>query len=156
MNPIPRMVALHRHRLARLERLLRDRRRRLAEQEMDRELRRSERDAHQAAVSERERALYARVLGCVLRPDAFDLLREDLMAIRREGQVLQERLMQSENACEVAAAQTDEARQAHTRQGVRTEKYLALQENADTAALHAQQVKEELELEDVPVSRIAR
>jgi hypothetical protein len=149
MKTLPRILALHRRRLAEAQTCLRERRLELRTREQYRNRCRDALDEHRMHAPDRERAIYAGVLGSVVTHRELDLAKHLAMEIQREEAHLEEVLEQAERDVDEALDLAEEARLAYKRQEVRTEKYVQLCDLVSAAEASALQYKEELEAEEM-------
>ncbi len=153
MKSISQLVALQRHRLAQVERSLREARHSLVDKQIEQDRHRMQLYAHCSMAKERERELYASVFDHVVKRHTVDHVKESLAALRRQEQQLQEALAQAD--CNVAEQQEQvkAAQYAYARQLARTEKYLELHRRFDAMAHQVRQLKEDMEIEEQPQRR---
>lgn len=149
MNPIRRIVQLHKRRQQEAERFLRNKQHELSARKDEQEQCRLALAKYRAEAVELVRAINAGLFGCIVSKQRVDLCNAQLIAISRRRVELEAALAQAGKAVEAAAREVADARRAYNRQAARTEKYVEFEKKLDKAADLALLRKEELELEEI-------
>jgi hypothetical protein len=149
MNPVRSLIRVHDRRLEKAERHLAEARAELRARQEEQRQHEAALAAHRATAPEREREIYRRLFNHVVKRDALDLAKEEVMELRRQEVALEEALAHAERATAEAAAAAEAAQQAYLRQAARTEKYHEIDRHFVDLAKTVLERKEELEMEEV-------
>lgn len=149
MNPIRRIVQLHKRRQQEAERFLLMKQQELVARKDAQEQCRLALEKYCAQAVELIRTINAGLFGCIVSKQQVDICNAQLVAIscRRIG--LEAALTQAGKAVESAAQEVADARSAYSRQAARTEKYVEFEKRLDKAVALGLLRKEELELEEI-------
>jgi hypothetical protein len=151
MNTISSLVAVHARRLEKAEQRLAEARAILKARIEEERQHEAALAAHRASAAEREREIYRKLFKQVVKRDALDLAKEEVMALKREEISLEETLAHASRATADAEAEAEEARQIYLRQAARTEKYREVDKHFTELARAAVERKEEIEMEELVV-----
>jgi hypothetical protein len=154
VKSLPQLVELHRHRLTLAEKTLREARRQLIDKQTEQDRRRTQLFAHRAKAKRCEQTLYAQVVDHVVKRHAVEMIKEALVALRIRELQLEEELECANQLVLDMEEQVQVARLAYEQQLVRMEKFLELQRHFNTIAQRMRQVKEELDIEELPQRRL--
>lgn len=149
MNPIRRIVQLHKRRQQDAESFLLKKQQELAACKEEQEQCRAALETYCTEAAEMVRAINARLFGCVVNKQQVDLCNAQLVAISRKRVELESALAQAGKAVDAATQEVADARNAYNRQAARTEKYVEFEKRLDQAAALGLLRKEELELEEI-------
>lgn len=149
MNPIRRIVLLHKRRLQEAESFLLKKQQELEIRRTALEQCRIALEKHHEYAIEQVRAINAKLFGCVVGKAQMDLCNEQLVALSLRRAELEAEIAHARAAIDAATQQVADARSAYNRQAARTEKYVEFNQRLENEAAFSLLRKEELEFEEI-------
>lgn len=149
MNPIRRIVLLHKRRLQEAESFLLKKQQELEARRVALEQCRTALEMHHAHAIEQIRAINAKLFGCVVSKTQVDLCNEQLVALSLRRAELEAEVAQARAAIDAATQQVAGARSVYYRQAARTEKYVEFNQRLENEVAFSLLRKEELEFEEI-------
>jgi hypothetical protein len=149
MNPVRSLIAVHVRRLEKAEQRLAEARALLKQRIEEERHHETALMAHRLSAVEQEREIYRKLFMQVVKRDALELAKEEVMALKRMEISLEEALTHASRATADATAEADAAHDAYLRQATRTEKYREIDRHFAELAHIALERKEENEMEEI-------